>query len=132
MDDDKSDCYMGAMNAGQIAIKAATKSNYNGGDYNSGDASNFANIFLIKLMTAMDKCTYTPFLVYIDNRMNDIPFLVGLGSNIVTQLAQYSSTPQPAIYSSGLKIFQTMSAAFSAFTNGQEDSAHEKFQLIGR
>ena len=49
------------------------------------------NVFLIKLMTTFDDCTYTNFMIMMNNRFNDYAFIGGMGANLITQLALYST-----------------------------------------
>ena len=70
-----------------MLVSASDVSTYTGGVYNTADFNNYLNIFLIKLMTSMDSCSYTSFMVYVNNRMNDYSFLGGMLANLATQLA---------------------------------------------
>ena len=47
------------------------------------------NVFMIKLMDQFDKCSYTEFLLTVDNRLSDYAFVSGLATRIGTELFQY-------------------------------------------
>ena len=103
--DFSTDCSIEAADAGAVLVTMMDQTTYTSGTFNSGDFSNYVNIFLMKLMAAMDSCQYTSFMVYVNNRLNDYSFLAGLATNMVVQLSLYSQDPQPAIYTSSMTIY---------------------------
>ena len=53
-----------------------------------GDFNNFMQVFFIKLMTQMDKCSYNNFLLTLDNRMSNMAFLGGMLSKLGVEVYQ--------------------------------------------
>ena len=72
--------------AGDQLLNIFDLSTYTGGTFNAGDLGKFGNVFLIKLMTTFDDCSYTTFMIQLNNRLTDYAFLGGLGANIATQV----------------------------------------------
>ena len=46
-------------------------------------------VFYIKLMTQMDKCSYNNYLLTVDNRLSDLSFLGGMLSKLGTEAFQH-------------------------------------------
>ena len=107
-------CYTSCAAAGAQIVTMANSSNYNAGTYNTGDFSNYGNVFLIQLMSAFNACQYTTFMVQVNNRLNDVAFFAGLVGNLGTQLAMYSSSPQPAVYTTYNAVYPAIVTIFSA------------------
>ena len=53
-----------------------------------GDLNNFAQVFFIKLMDQMDKCSYNNFLLTVDNRLSETAFLGGMLTKLAVEAAQ--------------------------------------------
>ena len=53
-----------------------------------GDFNNFMQVFYIKLMTQMDKCSYNNYLLTVDNRLSDLSFLGGMVSKLAVEAVQ--------------------------------------------
>jgi hypothetical protein len=60
--------------------------NYQGSLFNLPDFYNFMNIFMIKIMDQYDKCSYSEFLLTVDNRLSDVAFVSGLTTRVGTEL----------------------------------------------
>jgi hypothetical protein len=72
-----------SQTATQIAA-AFNANNYNAATFNAGDFVNKLSVIGIKFMGQFSDCKTTEFLFAIDNRLSDLSFLAGLGSNLVT------------------------------------------------
>lgn len=75
--------------------------------FNIGDFNNLGNVFLIRLMTTYSKCTYTDFLLAVNNRFSSWSFLGGAVTKLAVQLYQY---PTSATYVAFFKIKDNFSA----------------------
>ena len=80
--DYSTDCFASCAAAGTVLVDMTDMTMYTGDAFNTGDFNNYINVFLIKLMSAMDSCSYSAFLVYVNNRLNDTSFLSGMIGNI--------------------------------------------------
>eukprot|EP00350_Pseudokeronopsis_sp_OXSARD2_P002717 CAMPEP_0170546482 /NCGR_PEP_ID=MMETSP0211-20121228/4827_1 /TAXON_ID=311385 /ORGANISM="Pseudokeronopsis sp., Strain OXSARD2" /LENGTH=77 /DNA_ID=CAMNT_0010850975 /DNA_START=221 /DNA_END=451 /DNA_ORIENTATION=+ len=71
---------------------------YTDGALNTGEFTDFLSVFSIELMASVEDCTYTSFMGFVNNRLTDIPFLIGLAGQLVTQLALVFLDPKPPIW----------------------------------
>lgn len=76
-----------------------------------GDFNNFAQVFFIKLMTQMDKCSYNNFLLTVDNRMSNLSFLGGMLSKLAVETVQkFVFNQDTPTYLSLAKIYSNLLA----------------------
>ena len=104
--DKSTDCYKSCVTASGTLLDSFNPNTYTGGNFNTGDFINTFNVFLIKLMTTFDDCTYTNYMLMTNNRLNDWSFIGGMGANLVTQLAMYPLDVQSPIYVAYNDIFE--------------------------
>ena len=70
-------------------------------------------------MSTCDDCQCAALMGFINNRMNDVAFLSGLGANIVGQLALFTQDPKPAIYTTGTSLYTNVMTIFNTDASDQ-------------
>ena len=93
IEDKSSDCSKACQKASKKIIKMFDDTEYTDGALNTGEFTDFLSVASIELMAAVEDCQYTSFMGFVDNRLTDIPFLIGLAGQLVTQLALYPVDP---------------------------------------
>ena len=81
-------CYKACLESQTQVLKAFTLSEYVGSVWNLGDFNNHMQVFYIKLMTQMDKCSYNNYLNALDNRLSDLTFLSGMVTKLGVETVQ--------------------------------------------
>jgi len=105
-------CYKACLDSQTQITKTFTMSNYNNQAFNMGDFNNFMQVFFIKLMTQMDKCSYNNFLLTVDNRLSDLSFLGGMLTKLAVETAQkFIMGQETPTYKSIMAIFNNFSSS---------------------
>lgn len=119
-----STCYKSCVSSRSQIITAFTLDNYNGAIFNMGDFNNFMQVFYIKFMDQMDKCSYNNFLMTIDNRLSNLSFLGGMVTKLVVE------TVQKYAFNMQTPTFKSFELIADNFKDLNMESVGKGFQLL--